>query len=379
MMILLETQKSATIVGIGAYIPDEIRTNDYWSADIIQQWNRSKNTKHKNFLHLKKQNQSDSVVDTHPLLEEELKKLVGDPFVGMKERRVSHIPPSEMEVIACKEALEDAQLKPEQIDLLMGFSLPPDRINPPNIYKVHHELGLINAMCFEVSAICHSFLVMLDIAFQYIKNGTMKNILIFVSTKYSSIMDYTSSVSTIAGDGAVAVVLSDCNIEKGLQILRHKFETDFYNTMLVRRRAPLRSPTPLFDFEEKQSNEKVFFTFNDIDKARTLMLKIPFWSEIIKKEFENHGYITKKVDFMVTNAAMVWYSQVCAKIFEVSMENVEDNILKFSNMGAVNLPMNLYTAYKSNRLREGDSILMFGHGGGAGYGGAILNWYKQKS
>ena len=378
MMILLETKKSATIVGIGAYIPDEIRTNDYWSADIIQQWNRSKNTKHKNFLHLKKQNQSDSVVDTHPLLEEELKKLVGDPFVGMKERRVSHIPPSEMEVIACKEALEDAQLKPEQIDLLMGFSLPPDRINPPNIYKVHHELGLINAMCYEVSAMCHSFLVMLDIAYQYIKNGTMKNILIFVSTKYSSVMDYTSSVSTIAGDGAVAVVLSCCGDEKGLQILRHKFDTSFYDCMIAKMRAPLRSDRPSSNLDEEPSGEKIFFTLNEPDKARIMMSEIPLWSETIRKEFESSGYLTKKVDFMVTNAAMVWYSKICAKIFEVSMENVEDNILKFANMGAVNLPMNLYTAYKKNRLSEGSSILMFGHGGGASYGGAVLKWHKQQ-
>ena len=368
--------RSATIVGMGAYIPEDVRTNEFWTDEVVEKWNKTKGDK-TTFLHLNKA--VDYKEKMHSFLEEELNHLIGDPFVGMKERRVSKLTPSEMEKKACLEALEDARINSKEVELVMGFSLPADRVYPPNIHKVHYELGLKNARCFEVNAICHSFLTMLDIAYQYIRNGTIKNALIFVSTKYSSIMDYSSSVSVAAGDGAVAVVVKQCDEKIGLQFSYQGFETEFHDAMCIRRRPPLRQPTSLFDFGDMQSSEKVFFTILNSQKGRELISRIPFWAEKTKEAFlqVQEEMCFDKIDILVTNAAFVWYSRVVAKIFDIPIEKVEDNILKFSNMGAVNLPMNLYTAYKNERLKDGNNVLLFGHGGGASFGGALLKWFKN--
>ncbi len=362
---------SATILGMGAYIPPEVRTNDFWPKELVAQWGE------KHFVTLQKDREQKAEY-MHPYLLEELAKTKGDPFAGMNERRVSKIPPSEMEFSACKEALNDAKLTPSDIDLLIAFSLPPDRIFPPNVYKLHHELGLKNAMCFEMNAICHSFLMMTDTAAQFIKSGRIKNALISVSTKYSSIMDYSSSISIAAGDGAAAAVLGPCTGDKGIQLFHHGFETSFYNSMIVRRRPPLRTTVPSFDFEGNQSSEKTFFTINEPLKAKQIISKIPVWGSSFRNiVFDSKDmYSPNDITLMVTNAAMSWYNPVLAKIFEIPIEKTEDNILNFSNMGAVNLPMNLYTAYKKGRIKNDDLVLFFGHGGGASYGGSILRWYQ---
>lgn len=371
--------KSATIIGMGAYIPEEVRTNDFWPSELVNMWGKG-NKKSKTFLHLKNE-KAYKQKNTHPLLEQELNRLLDDPFVGMKERRVSNILPSEMEKLACEEALMDANVSPEEIDLMIGFSLPSDKIYPTNLFKVHYELGLKNAKCFGVDTLCYSFLTMLDIAYQYIRNGEANKVLLFVSTKYSAIMDYSSSVSVVAGDGSVAVVLDSCNIKNGIQKFHHFNDTKFYDSIHAIRRPPLRCQTPDFSFGESQSMERIFFTINNSQKSREMVLRIPYWGEDVKRRLfgKNGDFSPKDISLLLTNSAFVWYSRVLAEIFNIPIEKVEDNILKFSNMGAVNLPMNLYTAYKNGRLKDGDVIMFFGHGGGASYGGGIFKWYKKNN
>jgi 3-oxoacyl-[acyl-carrier-protein] synthase III len=45
-------------------------------------------------------------------------------------------------------------------------------------------------------------------------------------------------------------------------------------------------------------------------------------------------------------------------------------------MGTVNLPMNLYLARKKHRMKDGDLVLLVGHGGGLGYGGILMRWHQ---
>ena len=363
--------RSSTILGLGAYIPPEVRTNDWWPKAVVEKWEMKAN------LNLRAEREK-RAQDIHPLLLEELVKLKGDLFNGMQERRISseEMPPSEMELAACKEALDDAQINPQQIDLFISYSLPPDRSLWPNAFKVHHELGLKNARCFSVDAICNSFITLIDVAHQYIKSGSAGKVLIAVSNKYSVMMDYNSSVSTNAGDGAVAMVLSSCPKEKGLQFSYIKNDTSLYDMLAFTRQDPLDGEVPVFDLNINH-NGKIRMVMNRA-KAKRLPLSLPRWGEEFYQEvFVKNDYPPNRIDLMVTNAFSVWYTPILAKIFQIPLEKCEDNILKFSNMGPTNLPMNLYTAYKKGRIKNDDTILMFSHGGGASYGGRIFNWYAR--
>ncbi len=363
-------ERSCTILGLGAYIPSEVRTNDWWPKEVVEKWAK------KTTLNLQAERE-ERARDVHPLLLEELVKLKEDPFNGMKERRISpdFMPPSEMELTACKEALDDAQIKPEQIELFLSYSVPPDRSLWPNAFKVHHELGLRNARCFGVDALCNSFVTLIDIAHQYIKSGSANNILIAVSNKYSILMDNNSSIAPNAGDGAAAIVLSSCPKQKGLQFSYLKNDTSLYNMVAFTRQNPLDGEIPVFDLNINQDG-KIRMVMNR-DKAKRLPLSLPLWGEEFYQEvLVKNDFPPNRVDLMVTNAFSVWYTKILAKIFQIPLEKCEDNILQFSNMGPTNLPMNLYTAYKKGRLKNDDIVLMFSHGGGAGYGGMIFKWYN---
>jgi 3-oxoacyl-[acyl-carrier-protein] synthase-3 len=372
--------RSSTILGLGAFIPEEVRTNSYWPAEVVQQWGKagteSKGGSGTSFLHLGADKQGKKK-ELHPLLAAELGKLIGDPYAGLKERRVSRVLPSEMARIAGEEAIKDANLHPEDIDLFLNFSFPSDRIFPPNVFKIHSHLGLKNARCFEVDVYCNSFLAMIDIAHQYIRGGSAKYVLITTATKYSSFMDYSSSVSVMAGDGGAAAVLGPCPTGKGIRKIVMGTESEFFDTMVVSRRPPLRMGLPETDYGEVQSNERLFFTINDPVKGGELIGRLPYWGEKVKNElFDDHSVSLQDVDVLIPNAATPWYSRILSQIFSIPEEKIEDNILTLCNIGPAILGTNLYTAYKKGRFSEGSTIFLFGHGGGASYGGAILQWHR---
>lgn len=362
---------SATIKGLGAYVPKEVRSNAFWSNEVVKEWGKQ------TVVSLQK---GSSVLpkDIHPVLIDALKTHAGDPFVGMKERRVSRILPSQMEIAAALDALKDASLYPEDIDLLLSFSIPSDRIIPPNVFKIHHELGLKNAKCFEVNSLCHSFLTMMDIASQYIQNNNARNVLAVTSTTYSAIMDFTAPESVMSGDGAAAAVIGPCSADKGIQLSRHFTESKYHETMILARREPRICNPSEYAFSEHQSNERLFFTMFDVPGSMELVSKLPFWIENTRPAFfKETGFSPEDIDLMIPNAATTWYSKVLSELFGIPLEKFQDNILKYSNMAGVNLPMNLYTAYKNGRVKNGDLVFLWGHGGGASHGGMLLRWFKE--
>lgn len=363
----------STICGLGAYIPEEVRTNDWWPEALVKTWRKQEK---KNVINLQ-ESKEHKEENLHPALVEELDRIKDDPFGGNKERRVAPptMLPSEMELIACRQALEEARVRPEEIDLVLSFSLPADVLIVPNCFKIAHELGLSNARCMGVTAICHSFMTMMDLAHVHISSGAAKHVLIFTSTKYSAIQDYTSSISTAAGDGACAAVLGPCPEGMGVLASKHFTEPRFHDAMIVTRRPPARPALPAFSWGEAQSLEKMFFTINKPALAREAVGLVPHFGERLRKEFFDSGKFSQdQIALFVTNAAFSWYTPVLSKIVGVPMEKVEDNVAAFSNMGAVNLPMNLYMAVQKNRVKEGDLVLLLGHGGGMSYGGIILRW-----
>jgi len=367
--------RGTAVLGLGAYIPEEVRTNDWWPEALVEQWKRSKN---KPVMNLE-ENRERSPDSLHPALGEELDKVKGDIFGGMRERRVApaDMLPSEMEVHACREALEDARVRPEEIELVMSFSLPNDAIVEPNVFKLHHLLGLVNARAMGVSVICHSFASMMDIAHQYIRNGSVRRALIVTSTKYSDIQDYSSTVSIAAGDGAVAAVLGDCPADHGILFSKHGSLTQFHDSMEIMRRPPARPAPQRYAWGERQSAERMYFTIKRPELARGAVSAVPVWGEKLAAEiYAEAGFAPQDMALMITNAAFPWYSPVLSKVFDIPMERVEDHVLEFSNMGAVNLPMNLYLAVKNGRVQNGDHLLLTGHGGGLSYGAIVLRWWR---
>ena len=130
---------------------------------------------------------------------------------GIEERRIARADeyPSTMGVEAAKRALADANIAPEQVDLILVATLTPDYIFPSTACLIQHAIGAKRAAAFDLQAACSGYLYALSMAKAFVETGAYCNVLVIASEKLSSITNYKDrSTCVLFGDGAAACVIS---------------------------------------------------------------------------------------------------------------------------------------------------------------------------
>ncbi|MGO4273045.1 3-oxoacyl-ACP synthase III family protein, partial [Paenibacillus sp. TAF58] len=148
---------------------------------------------------------------------------------GIKERRIADQSEatSDFAYQAAVGALEDAGLAPSDIDMILVATETPDHILPPVACQIQHRLGCRSIGVMDIHSTCVGFLSSLQIAEQYIKLGTCKNILVIGADTLSKLTDYTDPFTSILfGDGAGAVIVSRSEETNGAGILSTLLHAD---------------------------------------------------------------------------------------------------------------------------------------------------------
>jgi 3-oxoacyl-[acyl-carrier-protein] synthase-3 len=117
---------------------------------------------------------------------------------------------SDLAVEAAKDALADAGIKPEQLDMILLGTDCPDYITPATSVVVQHKLGAVNAGTFDIGCACASFPTGLALAAGMIAtNPYMRYILVVGAYMMHKLADWQNDpLSFYYGDGAGAAVLT---------------------------------------------------------------------------------------------------------------------------------------------------------------------------
>ena len=109
---------------------------------------------------------------------------------------------------AAQRALEDADIKAEEIDLIIVATISPTEIMPCVACRVQEKLGAEKATCFDLNGACTGSLLALNTAQAYLSQGIYQTALVIGAEKLSALTDWTDRGTCILfGDGAGAVVL----------------------------------------------------------------------------------------------------------------------------------------------------------------------------
>src|SRR5690625_3849959 len=110
---------------------------------------------------------------------------------GIKERRIApdHIDASDMAYFAAKDALEEAGVAPEEIDLIIAATVTADTPFPGVSSLIQARLGATKAATMDVSAACTGFVYALVTGEQFIKTGAFEKVLVIGVDKLSKILD----------------------------------------------------------------------------------------------------------------------------------------------------------------------------------------------
>ncbi|MEN9489529.1 MAG: hypothetical protein RL494_1794 [Bacteroidota bacterium] len=330
------------ISGLGHYVPNNIVTND----DLAK------------------------IIDTNDEWIQER--------TGIQERR--HIVKGEdtttsMGVKAAKIAIERSGITNDAIDFIVFATISPDYYFPGPGVALQKELGLRTIGALDVRNQCSGFIYALSVADQYIKTGMYKNILVVASEVQSLGLDMTTrgrNVSVIFGDGAGAAVLSrEENPAKGILSTHLHSEGEYAKELAVL--APGMGGRWVSDIiAENDPNDESYFPY--MNGQFVFKHAVVRFAEVIHEGLEANNLQVSDIDMLIPHQANLRISQFIQKKFNLTDDQVFNNIQKYGNTTAASIPIALTEAWEQGKIKEGDTVVLAAFGSGFTWASAIIKW-----
>lgn len=350
------SQTHVGIVGLGTYLPEHRRTNDWWPQSVVDAW--SQKTIERQTLPL-----TDLTPGQRKVLDA-LQTERSDPFRGSVERRVEAlgVASSDMEVAAARDALNHADLEAKDIDLVISYSFNPDHLSVPNACRVHEQLGLRSScQSIAIDTVCNTFQSQLSMAHKYIASGSARYVLLTQSSLASPLLPYDEPHSAWYGDAATAVVVGP--VSPGRGVLSEAHRTSGYITVVT--------GTPGQRWHE---GPNTFHARDRVASFRMLLTVADYAQEVLGEALQRCGARPEDVDFYASHQATSWFRPVTQEHAGCHQARHVDTFAWTGSLFACNIPMVLATALREGQLRDGDLVGMFSGGSGVTYSALALRW-----
>jgi len=325
--------RNAGIIGTGSCLPDKIVTNQDMEkiVDTTDEWVKTR--------------------------------------TGISERRMTdeNTATSDLATVAASRALENAGLGPEEIDLILVATVTPDVMFPSTACIVQDNIGAINAAAFDLEAACSGFLYGLAVAENFIKTGYYKNVLVIGAETLTKLVDFTDrNTCVLFGDGAGAAIVSE--VPEGYGILSSYIGADGKGGKLL--------TVPAGGSRIPSSVESVLnrLHYVKMDGKEVFKFAVKIMGDAAEKALEKCGLDKEDIDFLIPHQANRRIIDASIKRLKMPNEKVYINLDKYGNMSSASVAVAIDEASRKGLLKDGDTIVLVGFGGGLIWGSAVLKW-----
>lgn len=285
---------------------------------------------------------------------------------GIRERRISQgEDTSQISVKAAKVALDRANIKGEEIDLIIVATITPDMFTPSVACLVQKEIGAKKAMAFDINAACSGFIYGLQVAYSMMSNKVFNNVLVIGAETLSKIIDWSDrGTCVLFGDGGGAVVLTKSGMNSKKLISFYSRSEGDKGEFLTSYAFDVVNP---YVKEIEKRNKKVEMNGREVFKFATSSI-VHSVNELLK---ENNLNI-EDIHYIVPHQANYRIIEYSAKKLGVNVEKFYTNLDRFGNTSSASIPIALDEMFEKGLLREGMKIILVGFGGGLTYGSALI-------
>ena len=318
------------VIGCGAYLPKQILTN----ADLAKR------------------------VDT------------SDEWIvertGIRQRHIAAEgeKTSDLALAAAREAMNDAGIGADALDLVIVATTTPDETFPAVATTVQAKIGMTRGAGFDVQAVCSGFIYALATADNFIKAEQANTVLVIGAETMSRLMDWTDrGTCVLFGDGAGAVVLQagrgkGDNHDQG--ILNTKLFSDGrLHDLLYVDGGP--STTGTTGYLRMQGREVFKHAVTNISAA-------------VHASADAAGVKVSEVDWFVPHQANQRILDGTGRKVGIPADKVISTVANHGNTSAASVPLALVTAVRDGRIKRGDLLLLEAMGGGLTWGSALVRW-----
>ena len=296
----------------------------------------------------------------------ELEKMVdtSDEWIvtrsGIRERRIAAADETvaTMGFEAAKNAIESAQINPQDIELIIVATTSHSHAYPSAACQVQGLLNIDDAISFDLAAACTGFVYALSVADQFIRAGKVKKALVIGSDLNSRKLDETDrSTVVLFGDGAGAVIL-DASEQEGIISTHLHASADKNNALVL---AQPERGIEKSGYIEMQGNE-------------TFKLAVRELSNVVEETLLANNLDKKDLDWLVPHQANLRIITATAKKLEMDMSQVVVTLDKYANNSAATVPVALDEAVRDGRIQRGQLLLLEAFGGGWTWGSALVRF-----
>ena len=316
------------IVGSGSYLPPRLVSNDDLAVELAQRGIETSN---------------DWIIER----------------TGIRQRHLAEkgVLTSALATEAARRAMDNAGVKPNEVDLIILATSTPDFVFPSTACLVQANLGIAGSAAFDVQAVCSGFVYAMTTADCFIRAGRAKCALVIGAEVFSSILDWNDrSTCVLFGDGAGAVVLRAAN-EPG--ILAAQLHADGSQMKILAAAGNVAYGEVTGDPFLRMDGQAVF------KQAVTVLDKSA--RDVVAEA----GVTLGQVDWLIPHQANLRILSFLARKLSLPLEKVIVTVDRHANTSAASVPLAFDAARRDSRIQSGQLVMMQGVGGGFTWGSVL--------
>ena len=334
--MMVGSMRSVGIWGLGKGLPERVMTNQDWEelVDTSDEWIQAR--------------------------------------TGIKERRIvgADQVTSDLAFEAARAALEDAEVTPEELDLIIVATVTPDMLFPATACLLQDRLGAKKAGAFDLEAGCTGFVYGLVVGQQFIATGAAEKVLVIGAETLSKIMDWEDRATCVLfGDGAGAAVLGPCRTGTG--ILSSCLGSDGSGGDVLKMPAggslhPASAQTVANGMHFLQMNGREVFKF-----------AVRAMKNSAEVACERAGLDLDAIDCYIPHQANSRIITASAGRLGIPIGKVFVNLSDYGNTSSASIPIAMVEAAESNAFGPNDHVLLVGFGAGLTWGALVVKWLDK--
>ena len=325
------SQIRAAITGVGAYLPEDVITNEDLSrmVDTTDEWIMTR--------------------------------------IGIKTRHIlkgEGKGASDMGVEAIKQLLDKTNTKPEEIDLVICTTVTPDMLFPATACVICDKLGIRNAFAFDLNAGCSGFVYGLSVASKYVESGRYKKVIMVSAEKMTYITDYTDRATCpLFGDAAAAILIEPTTEYVG--VLDEELKSDGVGRIHLHMKAGGSVKPP--SHETIDAREHYIYQ----EGQPVFKWAVSKMADTAVDVMQRNNLDPNKT-WLAPHQANLRIIDAVGQRMKLDSSRVMLNIEKFGNTTSATIPLLLWEW--EPRLKKGDDIILASFGAGFTWGAIWLKW-----
>lgn len=294
--------------------------------------------------------------------------------IGVEERRVvaDDVCASDLCYKAAKQLMEDNDIDPDSIDVLLFMSQTGDFRIPATAPILQHRLGLSkDTCCIDLSLGCSGFVFALSVAYAYASMEGVNRVLLLDGETFSKICNKKDKVDwPLYGDGATATLIEKGDFDDSTFIL--KSDGSGADAVIIpgggmRNRANAESLTETVREDGNIRNDLEIY----MDGMGVFNFAMSVVPKSVKEICNETGTTLEEIDWLVFHQANKFMTDFFAKRLKFDMDKVPYCIQKYGNTSSTSIPLTIVSELH-DKMKYGDRVVMCGFGAGLSWGVARI-------